>query len=960
MSEIIEKIKEFIEYKKLLKGDEKGEAQVFCDRLFIAFGHKGYKEAGATLEMRIKSKSNKGTSFADLVWPGRVLIEMKKSGTKLQHHYQQAFEYWIAFVPNRPRYVLLCNFDEFWIYDFDKQIGTPIDKVSCSDLPRRYTTLNFLFPHNPDPIFENDLVEVTREAADKVAQIFKKLIDRGENRETAQRFVLQCVISMFAEDIDLLPNGLFYQMAHDCLHKGENSYDLFGGLFNQMNNPQKAGGGRFKDVRYFNGGIFSKVGPIELTREELELLLKAAKEDWSKVNPAIFGTIFQDSMDAEERHAFGSHFTSEADILRIVNPTIVYPWRERIDKAKTLKELIKIRNEITQFKILDPACGSGNFLYVSYRELVKLEIRLLTKIKVDYSLKEFKKYFRDSSLISPHQFYGIERDSFGVELAKISLMLAKKLAIDEVLEAMEEQQIPLGLTEDQALPLDNLDNFFQAKDALFISWPKVDVIIGNPPYQSKNKIQQELGLAYINEVRDKFPDVPGLADYCVYWFRKAHDELKKGQRAGLVGTNTIRQNYSRKGGLDYIVNNNGTILESVSSQVWSGDAVVHVSIVNWKKGNQKGKKKLFLQKGDSKNSPWIVEELEQINSALSFEIDVSKAKKLKTNAEKGKCFQGQTQGHEGFLIKTDEAKIIISQNKTFSDVLKPMLIGNDLLGKLNSLPSRYVIDFSPKDLLTSKSFKKLFKVVEENVLPDREKSASEEKARNKEVTNENPKANINKHHANFLANWWKLSYAREDMKKTISILKRYIVCVRVTKRPVFEFINSEINPNDSLVVFPFDDDYTFGILQSDIHWKWFLERCSTLKREPRYTSNTVFDSFPWPQNPTAKHIDKIGASAKKLRELRTTLKKKHKISLRTLYRSLENPGKHPLKDAHKELNDAVIQAYGMKKKEDPLEVLLGLNLQLAKDEKDGKDIIGPGLHPKSKGKFISKDCISIN
>ena len=258
MTEITDKIKEFIEYKNLLKGDEKGESQVFCDRLFIAFGHNGYKEAGATLEMRIKSKSNKGTSFADLVWPGRVLIEMKKRGTKLRHHYQQAFDYWIAFVPNRPRYVVLCNFDEFWIYDFDKQIGTPIDKVSCSDLPKRYTALNFLFPHNPDPLFENDLVEVTREAADKVAQLYKKLLNKGVSREEAQRFVLQCVIAMFAEDIDLLPRGLFYQIAHDCLHKGDSSYDLLGGLFNQMNNPKKANGGRFKDVRYFNGGIFAK------------------------------------------------------------------------------------------------------------------------------------------------------------------------------------------------------------------------------------------------------------------------------------------------------------------------------------------------------------------------------------------------------------------------------------------------------------------------------------------------------------------------------------------------------------------------------------------------------------------------------------------------------------------------------------------------------------------------------
>ena len=151
MSDVTEHLHDFLEYVALLKGDEKGEAQVFCDRLFQAFGHKGYKEAGAELEFRIKKKSSKGTSFADLVWKPRLLLEMKKRGENLFHHYQQAFNYWIHAVPNRPRYVVLCNFDEFWIYDFDKQIDEPVDTVAVGDLPLRYPALNFLFPDNPEP-----------------------------------------------------------------------------------------------------------------------------------------------------------------------------------------------------------------------------------------------------------------------------------------------------------------------------------------------------------------------------------------------------------------------------------------------------------------------------------------------------------------------------------------------------------------------------------------------------------------------------------------------------------------------------------------------------------------------------------------------------------------------------------------------------------------------------------------
>lgn len=578
MSDVTERLDAFLAYTGLLKGDEKGEAQVFCDRLFQAFGHKGYKEAGAELEYRIKKRSTGGTSFADLIWKPRLLVEMKKRGENLFHHYKQAFEYWIHAVPNRPRYVVLCNFDEFWIYDFDKQIDEPVDIVELADMPRRYAALNFLFPSDPAPIFRNDLEAVSREAADKVSQLFKVLVARGIGRASAQRFVLQLVVAMFAEDIRLLPSGIVHQLAHDCLHKGQSAYDLFGGLFTQMNTKQPATGGRFKDVPYFNGGVFQTIEPIDLKPAELELICKpeegAATKDWSKVNPVIFGTIFQQSMDADERHAYGAHFTSEADIMRIITPTISRPWGERITKASAMKDLLALRSELMNFKVLDPACGSGNFLYLAYRELVRIEIALMAKLKASVSEASFLAQAKTISLISPQQFFGIDRDAFGVELAKVTLMLAKKLALDEAIAILERDQVELPLHGDDALPLDNLDSNIRCDDALFCEWPMVNAIIGNPPYQSKNKMQQEFGRAYLNAVREKFPDVDGRADYCVYWFRKSHDCLHDGERAGLVGTNTIRQNYSRTGGLDYVVAQRGTITEAVSTMKWSGEAVI--------------------------------------------------------------------------------------------------------------------------------------------------------------------------------------------------------------------------------------------------------------------------------------------------------------------------------------------------------------------------------------------------
>ena len=415
MSQIVERLNDFIQYAKLLKGDEKGEAQVFCDRLFQGFGHKGYKEAGAELEFRLKKADARGTSFADLIWKPRLLIEMKKGGERLHLHYRQAFEYWLNAVPNRPRYVVLCNFGEFWIYDFDKQLDQPVDVIKLDDLPTRYSAFNFIFPDAQEPIFGNDREAVSREAAAKVANLFNSLAHRGIDRTIAQRFALQMVVAMFSEDIDLLPANTIAGIVRDCKTHPQNSYDLFGGLFNQMNNPQAATGGRFKGVPYFNGGLFNQIQSVELTPEELLSLSNenhdgAADQDWSKVNPAIFGTIFQKSMLKEERHAYGAHFTSEADILRIVTPTIVRPWEQRISSAKTLRELIQLRKELGQFLVLDPACGSGNFLYVAYREMARLETALLAKIEHEYSDKAFEQTAKVACTISAKQFFGIDRD----------------------------------------------------------------------------------------------------------------------------------------------------------------------------------------------------------------------------------------------------------------------------------------------------------------------------------------------------------------------------------------------------------------------------------------------------------------------------------------------------------------------------------------------------------------------
>lgn len=893
---------------------------------------------------------------------------MKNAGEKLHLHYQQAFDYWLQSVPHRPRYVVLCNFREFWIYDFDRQMGEPVDKVVLDDLPKRYSALNFLFPSSPRPVFGNDREKVSRDAADKMAELFRGLVRRPKNpvpREQAQRFVLQLLVAMFAEDIDLMPSATVQSIYLDCIDNGQSPYDLFGSLFRQMNDPKAAQAGRFKGVRYFNGGLFSKVEPLELDRFQLDLIGKenegAATKDWSKVNPAIFGALFQDSMDEAARHAFGAHYTHEADIQRIVGPTIVRPWRERIDAAKTMKELVNLRRQLSEFRVLDPSCGSGNFLYVAFREMSRLDLRVLQRMKDLVSPANFEKEARTITVVNPKQFFGIELDGFGVELAKVTLMLAKKLALDEATETLGELQGELALSG-EALPLDNLDDNIRQADALFTDWPEVEAIIGNPPYQSKNKRQSEMDLGYLHELRDRYPEVDGRSDYCVYWFRLAHDRLKSGQMAGLVGTNTIRQNYSREASLDYIVTNGGTITEAMSSMPWPGEAAVHVSIVNWIKGDVEGEKRLFTQDGNKGGVDERVETRPTIGPSLSFGVDVTAAKAIRANAAGG-CYQGQTHGHKGFLMKASAAQLAIAQDKSgnLATVLHPFMIANELIGKKNPTPGRYVIDFQGMDVIAAQAFKVPFRQIENAVLPARQKAAQQEEERNQRALAKNPKAKVNRHHANFLRSWWIMSYPREAMVAEMAKLSRYIACGRVTKRPIFAFLNTAIRPNDALQVFAYDDDYSFGVLQSGIHWQWFVNRCSTLTERFRYTSNTVWDSFPWPQAPSLAAVKAVAAAAVDLRTQRTDLMKKHNRSLRELYRSLELPGDNPLKTAHAKLDAAVRIAYGMTAKEEPLQFILTLNAAVAEAEATGQFVQIPGL-PASVGDrspFVTSDCIQV-
>ncbi len=891
MSESLEGFVSFCQQH--IRGDEKGEAQVFLDRFFRAFGHAGALEVGAVYEERVKKGSKKGkTGFADLVWKPRVLIEMKKRGEDLSKHYSQAFDYWTRLIPNRPRYVLLCNFDEFWIFDFNVQLDTPVDKVPLKDLSKRASAFGFMELGNHVPIFRNNQVEVTEQAASRMGLLLREIKERrkkqGLDELTAQRFVLQCVLAMFAEDRKLLPRDIFVSCVQDCLN-GASSYDLLGGLFREMNQPGITPAGRFKGVDYFNGGLFSVIHPIELTRQELEILDVCARQDWSKVRPAIFGNIFEAATDKEKRHTHGIHFTSEVDIMQIVRPTISKYWESRIDAANTIAELNALQMELQSYRVLDPACGSGNFLYIAYQELKRIEQLLLDKIS------ERRRYNREQmqiSFVTPLQFYGIDINPFAVELARVTLTIGRKIAIDN-----------LGLHE-PALPLDTLDGNIVCKDALFSEWPKADAIIGNPPFLGGKQVRIVLGDEYIDRVFERFPDVKDSVDFCSYWFRLSHDNLAETGRAGLVGTNSVSQGKSRAAALDYIAKNGGYIHEAVSTQPWSGEAKVHVSIVNWTK---KEPKSYYL---DNR----IVSRL---NSSLQSTIDVWQAVGLSANANR--CFQGVIPVGKGFIITEPKVKNWIEADSRNQAVLKLFSMGANLAKNPHGKPERWIIDFNDMSIEEASNYLLPFEHIKLTVKPERDKNR-------REVTR---------------INWWKYGEKRPAMRKAIAPLSRYFTVPRVSKWAVFIPASLSWLPGDLNIVVAADDFYILGILSSQVHRLWVKAQSSTLKGDTRYTHNTCFETFPFPQTPSNKLVEQIRATAEQLHQYRTEQMEAKQWGITQLYNKFFDEPTSQLFKLHDQLDKLVMQAYGFEPSDDILEKLLVLNIELAEKEKRGESVVGP-------------------
>jgi len=828
------------------------------------------------------SQTTYTTERMDMYLPRVCVLEMKGPSEKqLQKHHPQLLRYWSRV---RTRYMVLCNFHEFWIYDTNEENGQlePRHTFTLEKLPAHGDALLFLCGEEPDFLDRSE--RVTSEIAGVLGRLMREVIgaasDKRRARDQVAKFVLQCVFSMFAEDTDLMPSGLFTLTMRQADVSGDMSsvWALFDDLGNKI-----PGERRNTAAPYVNGPLFDRTQPrLKLTPSQIHDIYCAARDfQWEGVRPEIFGSIFEQALDPVERHELGAHFTREADIARVVGPTVVIPWQERIAAIRTPKDAERVVEQMRAFHVLDPACGCGNFLYVVYREMKRLEVALARKwTEVHRSGAKRRADVRPpppGPWFTIEQLHGIEIEGFAAFLARVVTWIGVHLATRE-----------LGLDE-QTLPLKNLDHTILHDDALAVDWPRPEgelAIVGNPPYLGVRKLRRELGDERVEVLFARYPN-NRAADYVTYWFTRALEVLRPGERAGYVCTNSVAQNESRAASIDLVLAAGGSITDAWKSYPWPGEAAVHIGIVNWVMSVWDGVRTLGGK------------EVLSISPGLTESVDVTVARRLGKN--EGLCFMGVTPGNRGFVVTAEQRAEIVGKDPKSNAVIRPFLIGKDINREIDQRPSRWVIDFGIAEKTEAQAYSGAYKYIQRAVFVAKH-SGSDRKT----------EAEKNR--------WWQFVRPRPELRAALKPLKSVLVVSRVSPHLIVSRQSAKICFDGALMVFMFDEPYHFGILQSRLHSIWAWARGSTLEARLRYTNTTIFETFPFPPlsptryvpvvRPAGKKADRVASTAAAFEALRSAACAQQQLGLTKIHNQLETGAPSPLRDAYDALNDAVTDCYG--------------------------------------------------
>ena len=747
--------------------------------------------------------------------------------------------------------------------------------------------------------------------------------------EAVAGFLSRTLFSMFAEDAGLIPEGAFTRLLEGYTDDLEHLPHALGLFFRAMDEGGYVGEVR-ESVRRFNGLLFKDTRTPRLNADQRAALLDAAHADWSEVEPSIFGTLLERALDPAERHALGAHFTPRAYVERLVGPTILEPLREEwdgvraaasrlVDQAEAASGATRTRrrNEaravlagfltrLATVRVLDPACGSGNFLYVTLSGLKALEdeARSVSSRLVGESVGE-------GFGVTPRQMRGIELNARAASIADLVLWIGY----------LQWHRRRYGTA--QPLPEPVLEGYGQvehrdavlADDGTPAPWPEADFIVGNPPFIGNKRMRAALGDTYTEALRQAYPDVPESADLVMYWWDRAAEAVRLGhvERFGLVTTNSITQAFNRQVVEKHLKSGTAplALAFAVPDHPWvdSADgAAVRVAITVGALSDafdpSAGRLSVVVAEQEDGNGVSEVETEEyvgRLNADLTVGVDVAQTMPLKANA--GLSNRGVTLVGSGLVVTPNEAEALgLGRVAGLELHVRPYFNGRDLTQSPRNV---FVIDLLG---LTADEARQRFPEVYEHLL-----------------RTVKPERDVNRRKVR-RENWWLLGESQPRHRQAVSALRRYIATSMTARHRLFLFLSANALPDQGLVAIALDDALHLGVLSSAVHVEWALAAGGTLEDRPRYNNSRTFDPFPFP-HPTATQAEAVRQLGEAIDAHRKARQDETGVGLTDLYNAVEalRAGRaltpkeersaadglaHTLLDLHRQLDRAVLDAYG--------------------------------------------------
>ena len=856
---------------------EDAEAKSFLDAFFNVFGVP--RKRVATFEQRVKKLDGKD-GYIDLLWKGILLIEHKSRGKDLDRAFQQAKDYFPGLKDrDAPRYILVSDFARFRLYDLEQ--GQQ-HEFSLAELYKNVRLFGFIAGYQTTAYKEQDPVNI--QAAERMGRLHDKLKEIGYTGHSLELYLVRLLFCLFAEDTSIFERRQFQDLIEQ--RTSEDGADLAGwlcGLFQMMNTPQDK---RLKKLDeqlaafpYVNGSLFAELLPHAAFDSCMrQLLLDCCALDWSRISPAIFGSLFQSVMDTTLRRNLGAHYTSEKNILKLIKPLFLDELRAEFERIKTnRKRLEEFHQHLAQLQFLDPACGCGNFLVIAYRELRLLELDILRALDNGTASLDVAQF---QILCDVDQFFGIEIEEFPAQIAQTALWLMDHQMNLRVSEEFGKYFVRLPLRKSATIIHGN---------ALQQDWREIvkpealSYILGNPPFGGKQyqSAEQKTDMAAI------FTDVPSarVLDFVAAWYRKAADYMAENSviKAAFVSTNSITQG-EQVGVLWPDLFKRGVRIHFAHRTFqWSsearGKAAVHCVIIGFALHDTE-EKRIFDYETPQAEAHEI--KAKNINPYLVDAPDTFLPNRTSSISGAPEITFGNMPNDGGFLLLTDDKK-------------------KDLL-KIEPLAQKFVFPFfSAKEFLNDEKRWCLWLV---GITPQELRDLPEIKVRvaNIKKLRESSDRRTTRELAKFPTQFGEIRQPESD----------YLIIPRVSSEnrsyiPLGFLKKSDIVADSCLAVRN-AKLFHFGVLSSTMHMAWTRTVCGRLKSDYRYSAGIVYNNFPWPQTQTDKQKQAIENAAQAVLDARA---KFPNASLADLYDPLTMPV--ALTKAHQQLDIAVDRAYANRK-----------------------------------------------